>query len=127
MGTPSIAPVVVAKLLVPGFLDNISSERQLTRQVQVNLAYRWYLDQDLDESIPNQSILSKARRRLGVTFFEEMPGWLMERSCPAGPVWGENVLQDRTLVKAKTSWESITALRYRPAGPSLPKSRPGLP
>lgn len=114
-GKPSIDPVVVAKLLVLGFLDNISSERQLMRQVQVNLAYRWYMGYDLDESIPNHSILCKARRRLGVTFFEQLFGWILECCRQAGLVRGENVLVDSTLVEANASLDSITALRYRPA------------
>jgi transposase len=59
-GRPSIDPVVVAKLLLLGYLYNIDSERQLMREVQVNLAYRWHLGYDLDEEIPCRSILSKA-------------------------------------------------------------------
>src|SRR4030042_1453818 len=50
-GRPSIDPDVLAKLLLLGYLYNISSERQLMREGQVNLAYRWYLGYDLDEEI----------------------------------------------------------------------------
>lgn len=67
-GRPSIDPVVIAKMFVLGFMYNIGSERQLMRDIQVNLAYRWYLGYDLDESIPDHSVLSKARRRLGTGF-----------------------------------------------------------
>ena len=58
-GRPSIDPEVVAKLLLLGYFYNIASERQLMRDVQVNLAYRWYLGYDLDEEIPDHSILSE--------------------------------------------------------------------
>ena len=67
-GRPSIDPVVVAKLLLLGYLYNIDSERQLMREVQVNMAYRWYMGYDLDEEIPDHSILSKARRRFGLVW-----------------------------------------------------------
>jgi len=67
-GRPSVDPVVIAKLLVLGYLLDISSERQLMREVQANLAYRWYLGYDVDEAIPDHSDLSKARRRFGAAF-----------------------------------------------------------
>ena len=70
-GKPSVDPVVVAKLLILGFLYNIDSERRLLREVQVNLAYRWYLAYDLDEAIPHHSVLSKSRRRLGLELYRQ--------------------------------------------------------
>lgn len=113
-GRPSIDPEVVAKLLMLGYLYNITSERQLMRDVQVNLAYRWYLGYDLDEEIPNHSILSKARRRLGAEFFEHLFSFILDCCRDAGLVRGENVLIDSTIVEANASLDSLTTLRYRP-------------
>jgi len=114
-GRPSIDPEVVAKLLLLGYLYNIDSERQLMREVQVNLAYRWYLGYDLDEEIPDHSILSKARHRLGVEFFERLFEFTLGCCQDAGLVRGQNVLMDSTLVEANASLDSVTTLRYRPA------------
>lgn len=114
-GRPSIDPLVVAKLLLLGYLYNIDSERQLMRDIQVNLAYRWYLGYDLDETIPDHSILSKARRRFGLAFFEQLFAYILDCCQGAGLVEGENVLMDSTVVEANASWDSITTLRYRPA------------
>lgn len=114
-GKPSIDPVVIAKLLLLGFLHNMQSERQLMREVQVNLAYRWYLGYDLDESIPDHSVLSKARRRLGLNFFEQLFEYILRCCQRAGLVKGENVLLDSTVVEADASLDSITTLRYKPA------------
>ena len=114
-GRPSIDPVVVAKLLLLGYLYNIDSERQLMREVQVNLAYRWYLGYDLDEEIPDHSILSKARRRFGLEFFERLFGYILGCCQQAGLVRGENVLMDSTIVQANASLDSLTTLRYKPA------------
>lgn len=114
-GRPSIDPEVVAKLLLLGYLYNIDSERQLMREVQVNLAYRWYLGYDLDEEIPDHSILSKARCRLGVEFFERLFEFILGCCQEAGLVRGENVLMDSTLVEANASLGSLTTLRYKPA------------
>ena len=113
-GRPSIDPEVVAKLLLLGYLYNITSERQLMREVQVNLAYRWYVGYDLDEQIPDHSILSKARRRLGVDFFEQLFAFILGCCQDAGLVRGENVLMDSTVVEANASLDSLTTLRYRP-------------
>lgn len=114
-GRPSIDPVVVAKLLLLGYLYNIDSERQLMREVQVNLAYRWYLGYDLDEEIPDHSILSKARRRFGVGFFEQFFEFTLGRCQDVGLVHGQNVLIDSTVVEANASLDSVTTLRYQPA------------
>ncbi len=114
-GRPSIDPVVVAKLLLLGYLYNMDSERQLMREVQVNLAYRWYLGYDLGEEIPDHSILSKARRRFGVGFFEQLFEFTLGRCQDAGLVHGEAVLMDSTVVQANASLDSLTTLRYRPA------------
>jgi transposase len=113
-GRPSIDPVVIAKMLVLGFLYNVTSERQLMRDIQVNLAYRWYLGYDLDESIPNHSILSKARRRLGTEFFEQIFGYVLQECRRAGLVNGNNLLIDSTAVIANASDASVTVLRYTP-------------
>jgi transposase len=113
-GRPSIDPEVVAKLLLLGYLYNISSERQMIRDVQVNLAYRWYLGYDLDDQIPDHSILSKARRRFGLGFFQKLFEYILGCCQHAGLVQGENVLMDSTIVEANASLDSVTTLRYRP-------------
>src|SRR4030042_5027783 len=87
-GRPSIDPVVIAKMMILGFLYNINSERQLMREIQVNLAYRWYLGYDLDEDIPNHSVLSKARRRLGQHFFERLFGSVLQLCRQSGLIDG---------------------------------------
>jgi transposase len=114
-GKPSIDPVVIAKMMILGFLYHVDSERQLLREIQVNLAYRWYLGYDLDEDIPHHSVLSKARRRLGQDFFERLFGAVLQRCRQAGLIDGRNVLIDSTLVKGNAAMESVTALKYSPA------------
>lgn len=114
-GKPSIDPLVIAKLLLLGYLFDIQSERQLMRDLQVNLAYRWYLGYDLEESIPDHSVLSKARQRLGLAFFEQLFDYILQCCREAGLVKGENVLLDSTVVQANASLDSVTSLRYKPA------------
>jgi transposase len=43
LGRPSIDPVLMIRMVILGYVFAIRSERQLCREVQVNLAYRWFL------------------------------------------------------------------------------------
>lgn len=51
------------KLLLLGYLFGIRSERQLIREVQVNVAYRWFLGLRLTDKVPDASTISQNRRR----------------------------------------------------------------
>ena len=42
LGRPSIDPVLMIRMLILGYVFAIRSERLLCREVQVNLAYRWF-------------------------------------------------------------------------------------
>ena len=42
LGRPSIDPVLMIRMLIVGYVFAIRSERLLCREVQVNLAYRWF-------------------------------------------------------------------------------------
>jgi hypothetical protein len=52
VGRPSIDPVLMIRMLIAGYVFAIRSERQLCREVQVNLAYRWFCDLDLEIRSP---------------------------------------------------------------------------
>ena len=42
LGRPSIDPALMIRMLIVGYVFAIRSERALCREVQVNLAYRWF-------------------------------------------------------------------------------------
>jgi hypothetical protein len=72
----------------------------LSNEIRLNLAYLWFIGYDLDEPVPDNSVLSKARARFGPTvylgFFKEIV-----RQCEqAGLVRGDKVYLDSTLVEA---------------------------
>ena len=62
-GRPALDPVVLFKLLLLGYLYGVRSERQLMREVEVNVAYRWFLGFKLRDKVPDASTLSQNRRR----------------------------------------------------------------
>ena len=62
-GRPAVDPVVLFKMLFIGFLFGIRSERQLMREIEVNVAYRWFLGMGLRTAVPHHSTISQNRRR----------------------------------------------------------------
>ena len=62
-GRPSIDPVVTIKMILIGFLYGIPSERRIVEEVQVNMAYRWFLGLDIFDKVPDHSTISQNRRR----------------------------------------------------------------
>lgn len=61
LGRPSIDPELMIRMLIIGYVFAIRSEREICRDVQVNLAYRWFCGLGLEEPIPNHSVFSRAR------------------------------------------------------------------
>lgn len=62
-GRPALDPTLIFKLLFLGYLFGVRSERQLIQDVQVNVAYRWFLGLNLTDKVPDASTLSQNRRR----------------------------------------------------------------
>src|SRR4026207_2404763 len=61
IGRPSIDPVLMIRMLIVGYVFVIRSERALCREVQVNLAYRWFCGLSIKDKIPDHSAFSRAR------------------------------------------------------------------
>ena len=109
-------PVVLFKALLIGYLYGITSERRLMDEIQVNLAYRWFLGYDLDEATPDHSVLSKARVRFGLEVFERFFQRSIELCREAGLLAEGPVYVDTTLVQAAASMDSLVerSERVRP-------------
>ena len=100
VGQPSIDPVVLFKMALLGYLYGLPSERRLVDEIRVNLAYRWFIGYDLDEAIPDHSVLSKARRRFGPTIYEAFFTEVVRQCERAGLIRGDRLFLDSTLVAA---------------------------
>ena len=50
-GRPALDPVLMFKMLFIGYLCGIRSERRLVREVEVNVACRWFLGLGLTEKV----------------------------------------------------------------------------
>src|SRR5271170_7066795 len=102
MGRPSIDPELMIRMLVVGYVFAIRSERLLCREVQVNLAYRWFCRLGIEDAIPDHSAFSRVRNerfREGDVFrrvFERV----VEACIAAGLVGGEGFAVDASLIEA---------------------------
>lgn len=50
IGRPSIDPALIIRMLIVGYVFAIRSERALCRDVQVNLAYRWFCGLSIEDN-----------------------------------------------------------------------------
>src|SRR4051812_31349132 len=102
MGRPSIDPELMIRMLVVGYVFAIRSERQICREVQVNLAYRWFCDLGLQDPIPDHSAFSRARneRFRQSDIFRRVFERVVESCIAAGFVGGEGFAVDASLIEA---------------------------
>ena len=101
-GRPSIDPELMLRMLIIGYVFAIRSERQLVREVQVNLAYRWFCGLCLEDKIPDHSAFSRARnerfRDSGV--FREVFERVVTTCIEARLVGGDGFAVDASLIEA---------------------------
>lgn len=99
-GNPSVDPTVLLKLMLLLYLENVPSERQLMRELPLRLDWLWFCGYDLDDTIPNHSVISKARRRWGAETFERLFAEVLDACVTAGLVDGEVLHVDASVVRA---------------------------
>jgi len=101
-GRPSIDPVLMIRMLIIGYVFAIRSERQLVREVQVNLAYRWFCGLGIEDTVPDHSAFSRARneRFRDSRIFRELFERVVTSCIAAGLVGGEGFAVDASLIAA---------------------------
>jgi transposase len=109
-GNVSEDPVVIMKMMLLLFLDNVRSERELMRIIPERLDYMWFLGYGLDDTVPNHSVLSKARKRWGQEVFVALFSRVVAQCVRAGLVEGTKIHADSSLVDANASLNSVREL-----------------
>jgi len=109
-GNVSEDPAVMMKMMLLLFLDDVRSERELMRIVPERLDYMWFLGYGLDDTIPDHSILSKARKRWGQEVFVSLFSQVVAQCVSAGLVDGSKIHVDSSLVDANASLSSVREL-----------------
>jgi transposase len=71
-GRPPVDPEIIFRMLILGRFYGMTSERRLCEEIQVNLAFRWFVGLNLDDLVPDHSTLSRFRRRLGRDLYKRI-------------------------------------------------------
>jgi transposase len=106
-GNVSVPPPVILKLMLLLILYNVRSERELMTTIPERLDWLWFLGYDLDDEIPDHSVLSKARARWGVEAFKHFFERIVWQCVEAGLVDGSKLFLDSSLVQADASNDSV--------------------
>jgi transposase len=104
-GRPALDPVVLFKMLFIGYLFGIRSERRLVKEIEVNVAYRWFLDMRLTDRVPDASTFSQNRRRryAGTEIEQTIFDGIVEQALQHGLIGGEVLYTDSTHLKASAN------------------------
>ena len=102
IGRPSIDPMLMIRMLIIGYVFAIRSERALCREVQVNLAYRWFCGLGIEDKLPDHSVFSRARneRFRDHDIFRRVFERVVGACITAGLVGGEGFAVDASLIQA---------------------------
>ena len=106
-GNESVPPPVILKLMLLLVFYNVRSERELMETVPERMDWLWFLGYDLDATIPNHSVLSKARKKWGVDVFQSFFERIVLQCVQAGLVDGSKIFVDSSLVDANASNNSV--------------------
>jgi len=104
-GRPPVDPVLLFKMMFLGYLYGIRSERRLEQEVQVNVAYRWFLGLGLNDRVPDHSTISRNRseRFAGTGIFQEIFDEIVLQAIRTGLIDGRILYTDSTHIKASAN------------------------
>lgn len=101
-GRPSIDPITLIKIPMIQYFFGIPSMRQTIKEIEVNVAYRWFLGIGLTEPVPHFSTFGKnyKRRFEGTSLAEQIFSHILSLCISQGLVNSESIFFDGTHVKA---------------------------
>ena len=104
-GRPSIDPVVLFKMVLIQYMFGIRSMRQTVKEIEVNLAYRWFLGFDFYDIVPHFGTFSKnyERRFKDTDIFERIFARILNEAVECGFVNASSVFIDSTHIKANAN------------------------
>ena len=106
-GNPSIDPVVFFKLLITGYLENITSDRKLMEHCCMRMDVLYFLGYDLDEELPWHSTISRTRQLYPESLFVTLFNKVFALCVDSGMVSGHTQAVDSAPIKANAYMESV--------------------
>lgn len=101
-GRPSMDPVMLIKIPFIQYLYGIKSMRQTMKEIEVNVAYRWFLGLEMMDKVPHFSTFGKnyTRRFKDTDLFEQIFSHILSECYKFKLVDPREVFVDATHVKA---------------------------
>jgi transposase len=103
-GRRAVDPVMLVKMVLIQHLFGVRSLRQTVKEIEVNMAYRWFLGLGIDTAVPHFATVSYAfATRFPSELSEEIFAWVLEAAVAKGFVKAETVFIDGTHIKASAN------------------------
>ena len=114
-GRPSIDPVVLFKIVFIQFMFGIKSMRQTIKEIEVNMAYRWFLKIGITDEVPHFSTFGKnyKRRFEGSRIFEEIFDEILKQIADNGLIKEETIFVDSTHIKAYANKRKVSDITVK--------------
>jgi transposase len=107
VGRPSIMPGMYFRLLMVGYFEGIDSERGIAWRAADSLGIRAFLQVALDESVPDQTTISRTRRLMDVETHQTVFAWVLSVLAESGLLRGKTIGIDATTLEANAALRSI--------------------
>ena len=103
-GRPSIDPVVLFKIVLIQHIFAIPSLRRTLDEVNLNIAYRWFIGYSLNKPVPHFSTVSyNFKHRFTDDTVENIFRWILEEAANAGFIDSNAIFVDGTHIKANAN------------------------
>lgn len=104
-GRNCVEPEVLFKMVLIQHLFGIKSFRQTCKDIEVNVAYRWFLDLPFTVKIPDHSTYSQnlKRRYLSSSVFEDIFSEILHQALAKKLINGKQLFTDSTHIKANAN------------------------
>lgn len=108
-GRPSIDPVMLIKIPLIQYMFGITSMRKTIAEIQVNVAYRWFLGLDMNDPVPHFSTFGKnyTRRFKGTDLFEQIFAKILDECFVCDLVDPTVLFVEATHVKARANKRKV--------------------
>lgn len=109
-GAPSIDPVVLIKIVIIQYLFGIPSMRQTIREIEVNMAYKWFVEYSFTEKTPHFSTFNKnyERRFKNTDLFNNIFTEILEQANKHGFIDLSEIYIHSTHIKASANKKKYT-------------------
>lgn len=108
-GRPSVDPVVLFKIVMIQHIYGLPSLRRTLEEVNMNIAYRWFIGYPLNESVPHFSTVSyNFKHRFTSETIEAVFQWVLNTAAEEGYLDTSALFVDGTHIKANANTKKQT-------------------